>query len=264
MRPQNSGLLVGLVIQARTIRGLMLRDIMMRYGRDNIGFIWVILEPMILTAGVMTIWSLTMGSIKGDVKLVEFVLTGYMPLTLWRHITNNSVTLFRRSVPLLYHRSISLFDITFSRYFLEFIATSAAFLAVWAPLNAAGAVAGIARVDLLLLGWFMMGWLAIACGLILAVVTELSETSERFVQPIQYLSIPISGAFAMVDWLPHWAQSAILLNPMVHCYEVFREGYFGSAMTAHYSLPYFSACAFVLTFVGILGVRWVRSRVQLN
>lgn len=264
MRLRNSSLFQGFAIQVQAIRALMLRDIMMRYGRDNIGFAWVILEPMILTAGVMAIWSLTIGPVKSNVRMVEFVLTGYMPLTLWRHITNSSATLFRRSSPLLYHRTISLFDIAFSRYFLEFIATSAAFLAVWAPLNAAGIVSGVARLDLLLLGWFMMGWLAIACGLILAAVTEYSETSERFIQPIQYLSIPISGAFAMVDWLPHWAQSALLLNPMVHCYEVIRSGYFGSAVIAHYSFFYFSSCAFVLTYIGIASVRWIRPRVQLT
>jgi capsular polysaccharide transport system permease protein len=261
---QDSRLLRGAGIQVRTIRSLMLRDAMVRYGRDNIGFVWVILEPMILTAGVMAIWSLTIGSMKRDIKMVEFVLTGYMPLTLWRHMTNNSVTLFRRSSSLLYHRTISLFDITLSRYLLEFTATSAAFLVVWAPLYIAGVVAGVARLDELLLGWAMMGWLSAACGMILASVTENSETSERFVQPIQYLSIPISGAFAMVDWLPHWAQKALLWNPMVHCYEAVRGGYFGDSVVAHYSLPYFFACTSVLTFVGIACVRWIRPRVQLN
>lgn len=263
MHPHVSSLRKGVFIQARNIHALMLRDILARYGRDNIGFVWVILEPMILTAGVMIIWSATMGPLKGSLKLVELVLTGYMPLTLWRHITNSSVTLFRRSMPLLYHHSISLFDIIFARHFLEFIAASAAFLTVWGALNVAGIVAGIARLDLLILGWLMMGWLALAAGLILAAVTEYSETAERFVQPIQYLTIPISGAFAMVDWLPKWAQDAILWNPMVHCYEVFRAGFFGSGVVTHYSLAYFSACTFVLTFIGIAAVRWIRPRVQL-
>jgi capsular polysaccharide transport system permease protein len=56
----------------------------------------------------------------------------------------------------------------------------------------------------------------------------------------------------MVDWLPKWAQEAILLNPMVHCYEVFRAGYFGASVVAHYSFGYFSACTFVLTFTAFL------------
>lgn len=264
MRLLTSKLMRGARIQARIIRALMLRDVMMRYGRDNIGFVWIVLEPMILTAGVMTIWSYTMGTDKYGLKLIEFILTGYMPLTLWRHLTNSMLTLFRRSSPLLYHRQITLFDIISAKLALEFIGTSAAFVVVWGALYAVGLAGDIARLDLLILGWMMMAWLASSVGLILAAMTEWSETSERFVQPMQYLSIPISGAFAMVDWLPTWAQHLILLNPMVHCYEVFRAGYFGSAVVTHYYLLYFASCSFVLMFCGVNLVKYMRARVQLS
>jgi capsular polysaccharide transport system permease protein len=68
----------------------------------------------------------------------------------------------------------------------------------------------------------------------------------------------------MVDWLPKWGQEVILLNPMVHCFEVFRAGYFGSSVVTHYSYGYFSVCTFVLTFIGLICVRRIRSRVQLT
>ena len=171
--------LKGLVIQFRNIRALVLRDMMMQYGRDNIGFAWVILEPLLLTSGVMIIWSLTTGSHKHGINLVEFVLTGYMPLTLWRHITGRSVSIFRRSSPLLYHRSITLFDLLVSRGGLEFIGTSAALLVSWGTLYVAGLVGGIARFDLLLLGWAMMGFIAFNTGAIIAAVTERSATAAR-------------------------------------------------------------------------------------
>lgn len=237
---------------------------MLRYGRDNIGFVWVVLEPMILTAGVMLFWAITAGSTKLGVKVVEFVLTGYMPLTLWRHLSNSMVMLFRRSAPLLYHRQISVFDLVFAKVGLEFIGTSIAFLVVWGTLNVVGAVADIARLDILIIGWLMMAWLGTAGGLILAALTERSETSERFIQPFQYLSIPISGAFTLVDWLPTWGQKAILYNPMVHCYEVFRAGYFGPSVVTHYSYSYFVMWAFALTFVGIVAVHKTRAHVQLS
>src|SRR5689334_14760682 len=90
-------LLLGFSIQRRNIHALILRDMMMRYGRDNIGFIWVVLEPMLLTAGVMALWSILYPGGKYGITVIEFVLTGYMPLTLWRHLTNQNVTLLRRS-----------------------------------------------------------------------------------------------------------------------------------------------------------------------
>jgi len=256
--------LAGIAIQFRNIRALVLRDLMMRYGRNNIGFVWAILEPLLLTVGVMIVWSFTMGETRHGMKLVEIVLTGYMPLTLWRHMTNSSITIFRRSAPLFYHRAITPIDILVSRFSLEFIATSTAFLVVWGGLYTAGIVSAIARLDLLLIGWVMMAWLASGCGTIIAVVTERSETAERFIQPLQYVLIPISGVFFMVDWLPSWAQQAVLLNPMVHCYEVFRAGFFGEAVTTYYDFAYFSIWALGLSFVGALCMQRVRAWVRLQ
>lgn len=254
-------LLQGWRIQARTIRAITLRTVFVRYGRNNIGFVWTIIEPMILCLGVMFVWSL-MGAQKHGVTVAEVVFTGYMPLTLWRHMTNGGVRLFTSSRDLLFHRRITLFDILFGRIVLEFIGTSAALLAVWIVLNSFGVIQDIARLDLLLLGWLMMAFAAMAFCAVLATLTEYSETSERFVQPMQYLNIPLSGCFFFVDWLPPWAQTLILYHPLVHCYEAFRAGYFGDAITTYFSFPYFAACAFVMSFVGILGVHKARGLIE--
>jgi capsular polysaccharide transport system permease protein len=263
MRQLISRFLLGSFVQGRNIRALLLRDMMMRYGRDNIGFAWVVLEPMILTSGVMIIWSL-MGLDKHGVKAVELVLTGYMPLTLWRHLTNNVVKLFRNSAPLLYHRHVTALDILAARQGLEFLGTSSALLIVWFALYAAGVVQAPERPDLLLMSWLLMAWMGVASGAAIAAVTEVSDTAERFVQPLQYLNIPISGAFFLVDWLPDWGQKLVLYHPLVHCYESFRAGYFGDAVLTHYSFPYVAACALVMTFVGLQLVHRVRSKIQLN
>jgi capsular polysaccharide transport system permease protein len=254
----------GVAVQWRTIRALMIRDMMLRYGRDNIGFAWVILEPMILTAGVMVIWSLTHSGDTAGIKVVEFVLTGYMPLTLWRHLTNSMVCIFRRSAPLLYHRSVSLLDIVMSKACLEFLGTTLAFLAVWGPLDLLGIVSDVADWTMLILGWVMMGAIGLAAGLLIAALTEISESAERFVQPAQYLAIPLSGAFALTDWLPVWAQHLILFNPLVHCYEVFRAGYFGDTIVVHYSFAYYFGCTFCILFAGVFVVAQLRGKIRLS
>ncbi len=253
----------GGTIQMRTIRALLVRDMIMRYGRGNIGFAWVVLEPMILTVGVMFIWS-TMGTRKEGIGIVELVLTGYMPLTLWRHLTGPVINMFRQNAPLLFHRRITLLDLVCARQILEIAATSAALVIVYVALLVTGFIEGLQKLDMILAGWLMMAWIGTAFGMLLAVTTELSETAERFVQPLQYLNIPVSGAFFLVDWLPPWAQTLILYHPLVHCYEVFRAGYFGDAIIAHYSIPYFLACAFAFSFAGLLAIQYVRSRIRLN
>lgn len=265
--PQHTNSLVaGFRIQLRNIKSLMLRDMVMRNGRENIGFAWVLLEPMILTAGVMMVWSVAAvgGKGKEGINVIEMVLTGYMPLTLWRHMTNPAVGLFTRSVPLLYHRSITPFDILMGKLALEFIGTSAAFAFVWSTLYLMGLVSPIANLGLLMLGWSMMGLLSLAGGAFLATLTERWEAAERFVQPSQYLMVPMSGCFFLVDWVPPWAQAILLLNPMVHCFEALRAGYFGASLTLHYDFGYFFACAFVLLFLGVLCVKGIRPWIRIS
>lgn len=250
-------------VQGRTIQALLVREMMMRYGRDNIGFAWVVLEPMILTVGVMFIWSV-MGHENQGVKVVEVVLTGYMPLTLWRHLTNAVIGMFRNSVGSLYHRQITLLDLVFARQGLEIIGTTAALLVVYTSLSIFGIIDGYHRLDLILLGWGMMAWIGFAFGALLACWTERWEVAERFVQPLQYLNIPISGCFFFVDWLPHWAQGAIQWHPLVHCYEVFRAGYFGEAIRTHYNLEYFATVTFIMTFLAFRSIQRIRPHVRIN
>ena len=48
-------LLRSVVIQGRVLGALVMREIITRYGRHNIGFMWVFVEPMMFTAGVMAV-----------------------------------------------------------------------------------------------------------------------------------------------------------------------------------------------------------------
>lgn len=250
-------------IQGRTIQALLVRDMMMRYGRDNIGFMWAILEPMILTVGVMFIWTI-LGQEKAGLKITEVLLTGYMPLTLWRHLTNTVIAMFRNSSGILYHRQVSLFDLLFARQALEIIGTTAALVVVYVVLLTLDLIDGFHRLDLILLGWLMMAWIGTVFGGLLACWTERHEVAERFIQPLQYLNIPICGCFFFVDWLPTWGQQIIMFHPLVHCFEVFRAGYFGDTIVTHYNLGYFLIYAFVFTFLSIRSVQRTRAVVRLN
>ncbi|MEA2741427.1 MAG: capsular polysaccharide transport system permease protein, partial [Acetobacteraceae bacterium] len=61
---------------------LIIRDLMTRFGRQHLGFVWTILEPMILCTGVMFVWSFIHDPLIHGMPVVELVFTGYMPLTL--------------------------------------------------------------------------------------------------------------------------------------------------------------------------------------
>jgi capsular polysaccharide transport system permease protein len=260
--PMMVGLAEALLIQIRSIKALLVRDMMMRFGREHLGFLWVVLEPMTLTVGVLFVWSLIRPSYEHGVRLVALVFTGYAPLTLWRHLTSTSL-LFRHSSAMLYHRNVTLLDIFVARQVLELCGSTLALVFIYSCLMALQLVEPVYDYGLVLGGWMMMALLSFGAGALIVIATELYDISERIVQPMQYLQLPLSGAFFLVDWLPTGAQRLILLNPLVHCYEMFRAGFFGPSQLTYYSTSYALSWASALSLLGILGICTLKRHMRI-
>jgi capsular polysaccharide transport system permease protein len=241
----------------------MIRELMMRFGRDNLGFLWVFIEPMLLCVGVMFLWSIIKSPFEHGLQLVPLVLTGYMPLTLWRHLTLSAgVRPFSRSAGLLYHRHVTLLDTFFTRIFLEFAGTTTAFVMVSAVLIVADLVDPPQDFGLVAGGWMLMALLSTGVALITAILTEYFEIAEKFIPVLQYLMLPLCGCFFMVDWLPSYAQHAIWYNPQVHCYEMIRDGFFGTLVTTLYSPWYPAVWGIGLFCLGIGFVERMRDYIH--
>ena len=45
-----------LAIQGRVINALLMREIITRYGRQNVGFLWLFIEPLLMTFFIVMMW----------------------------------------------------------------------------------------------------------------------------------------------------------------------------------------------------------------
>ncbi|MFB9948284.1 ABC transporter permease [Rhizobium puerariae] len=255
--------MVGLRIQARVLGALIMREVLARYGRENLGFLWLIVEPMILTGGVMAMWSLMKHESHGLV-IVAFALSGYMPLTLWRHVTSHSVSCLRQNLPLMYHRQIRLHDALIARALMEIGGITAALVITYVIVRLLGFIEPYRDLGLIFAGWMFTAWFAFAVGLIFAAASERFEFADKLVQPFQYLMLPVSGMFFMVAWLPGEARELALYVPLVHCFELFRAGIFGDTLKTYYDIGYlFKACLFT-TAAGLYFVNEARHHVKFE
>jgi capsular polysaccharide transport system permease protein len=105
----------------------MMREIYTRFGRDNIGFAWIIAEPAIFCLAIILLWSMIKHQGHADTPIVPFLLTGYMPLLLFRHMTGRLLRCMQANAALLYHRSITILTLYMARIGVELLGTSAAF-----------------------------------------------------------------------------------------------------------------------------------------
>jgi capsular polysaccharide transport system permease protein len=250
----------------RILWALLMREISTRYGRDNIGFLWVIVEHLVFAGGVGVLWSVVRPPSDHGIKVIPFVMTGYLPVILIRQTANFAVTGVKVNNELLYHRMISPLHLFITRIGVEFIGVSCAFVFVVSLLMVVGAMAPLKEFDDLMYiygGWFILSWMAFGFALIFGALSEIFEFVERIVQIASYVIVPISGSFYMVSWLPAWAQKYALGVPFVHCFEMIRRGFFGEFVKTYYDPLYAMAWAAGFTIVGLLLTAFVRDRVEV-
>lgn len=238
-------------IQRRVIWALVLREIMTRYGRHNIGFLWLFVEPMMFTVGVTAIWTATKSVHGSDLPIVAFAVTGYSSVLLWRNMPGRCIGALGPNLPLLYHRNVRPIDIYASRLLLEVAGATMSFVFLVLFFAFCGWLEMPEDVLQIVGGWLMLAWFGFGLALFFGALSEESETVEKIWHPLSYLLFPLSGAAFMVDALPEAAQDFVLWLPMVHGVEYLREGYFGSNMTAHYDLAYMAMVNLGLTVLGL-------------
>lgn len=254
--------IAGLRVQVRVVGALMLRDALSRYGHGSLGFFWVVGEPLLLTTGIMVLWSLAHMTHGSDVGIIPFALTGYSFITLWRHIVAKSVRVMTQSAALRYHRQVKFLDVMVARALLETVGIFAAFTVAFVPLWLVGACPGL-RDPLALVGGFALtAWFSFGFGMVLAGLSELRESVHHFVAPVMYISLPLTGVFTMVDWLPPRAQAFMLWSPLVNGSEMFRSGLFPADIQTHWSAGYLVVCCVLVSSVGLPLCRLAERRVE--
>jgi len=254
-----------LKVQSRVMHALMLRELITRFGRDNLGVLWLVGEPMMFTLGVATLWSaagLAHGGI--GIPIVAFAVTGYSSVLMWRNAALHCTDGIGANKPLLFHRSVQVIDVLLTRIALEVAGATASFITLSLVFIYFGWMPAPEDLFLVIQGWLMLAWFGASLALMIGGGTALSPLVQRFWHPVSYLLFPLSGAAFMVDWLPTKFQQLVLLLPMVHGVEALRHGYFGNVVTAHFDLAYMAACCLIQTFVGMYLVRESSRRMEFT
>ena len=247
--------------QWRVVGALLIREIYTRFGREGLGFGWILLEPLIFAIPVLLVWSVVRNPYDHGVPLVPFLWSGYLPLLLFRHVGARMLLFVRVNAGLLYHRQVTIFDIFLARCLLEIASNLAAVVASFALFYSIGWVDLPRDLPMFYLGYLYMIWWAAAIGLIMGGLSERTEWAEKIWQPFSYLYIFFSGFFIMAAWLPEEIRRWALLQPYFQAYELIRGGMFGNAVKTYGDPAYTSLVLAVLTFIGLLLMRESRKYV---
>ncbi len=246
------------------VRALMLRELITRYGREGLGFLWVIGEPLVFCLGVVLMWNLIRPEYEHGIRLGPMVMTGYMALLLLRHQISFSLAALQANTGLLHHRSIAVLHLYAARNALEFLGTTAAFMVVYLLLGFLGEVSPPHDWSLVIVGWLLLGFMGVGLALIFSGLALRYTVMERIVPLLTYAMIPMSGAFFMASWVPPVWRDTYLLIPLPHAVEMIRAGVFGPFVETHFDGLYALTWGLVLNFVGLLLIAGARDRIEME
>ncbi|MBO9579613.1 MAG: ABC transporter permease [Sphingobium sp.] len=257
----------GFDAQCHVVGGMIIRELHTRYGRDNIGYLWMLAEPMLL-AGAVSL--LHFGGDRGgshygsDLRVIPFSLTGYCVFIIFRSIVSRAETTLESNKALLFHKTVSIFDMLLARTLLEFLSTVTALALLLSGAVAVGLADPPARPLLLLAGIVLLTWLSFAVSMSICAATHFSKAVAKLIHPAVYILMPLSGAFFALSWIPEPYRSWIAWLPIVQIFEMVHSGQFESIEQPIYDPLYIIAWCLGLTVLGLLSLRVLRRHVHLS
>ncbi|AME22900.1 ABC transporter permease [Burkholderia sp. PAMC 26561] len=256
-------LIHSLGIQARVVHALIMREIITRYGRHNIGFAWLFAEPMLFTLGIIILWSVYReGGSTAHINIISYALTGYSTVLNWRNGIGRCTLAIEPNASLLFHRNVRVIDLFIARLILEIGGVTLSSVILLVIMIAVGLIPPPVNSLNMILGWVLLSWYTSAMGILIGSLTLYSDLVDRIWHPIAYFQLPISGAFIMASYLPPNLRTVVMLFPVPHCVELLRYGYYGDKITPIYNVAYVCACCLILTWLALLAVRGASKRVE--
>ncbi len=254
-----------LKIQLRVIYALMMREIITRYGRENIGFLWLFVEPIILIVGVTFIWSYIVHREAHGFPVATFIYTGWISNKLWLTTSSRVMAGLQANLPLLYHRNIKPIDIFLSRILLEITAMTGVFMLLGFVFVMSHVIEPPHSYFHIVLGWYLMCWLALGFSFFVASLNTLTnDIVQKVWGPVSLGLFIGSGTFFLVEWLPPEIRPYALLLPSVHNLEMIRYGFFGNQMHPYYDISYSTSFNLFLTFIGLVMFRLATEKVRVE
>lgn len=254
-----------LLINRVVIRALILRELQSRYGRYNIGFLWLVAEPLMLASIVTLLHAVqhTKSAGSSSFEPYAFTVTGYCFLMIFRSNFGRAPGALNSAMPLMYHSQITPVDVMLARATTDTLGA----LSAYTLLMGVGILLGLAEWPVRPLYTFLAiaefaVW-SFGLALVVAAYSHKFHALHNFVPPVNYFSLPLSGAFFTMSFLPVGIRDYMTWNPMTGMFETARFGQFETASPDYMFHGYVIAHCAVSLYWGLLAINRARHDIHV-
>jgi capsular polysaccharide transport system permease protein len=254
----------GSLTQLQVVYALLLRETKTRFGANQLGYVWALLEPALWIGMFAGFYKVFGRMAPPGMSVVAFLTTGIVPFSLFRDTAQRCMSAIDANKGLLFYPQVRPLDLVVARGILE----AATHLLVMACFMGGLAVyEGFPRINSILevlAGLGLASALGASLGLVCCGLSVYSPTVERLFPSFVRLAFWLSALFHTVETLPAPVRNVLLFNPVTHAIELVRDGWFPGYGARHVEPGYVLLWVLVFAFFGLSLERTARRRLEVS
>jgi capsular polysaccharide transport system permease protein len=208
------------------IGALASRERMTRFSGGAFGYLWAFVTPVAWIALVVIMFWILGRAPPIAVGAEIFVATGILPYALFRQTITSMMRALIANRSMTYLQPVMAQDILLSAAVLELANLILTSLVIFGAILLIFDTSTPANL-LLVYGAMATAWaLGVGMGALFGAIGQASDSFYRAIPLVLRPLFWISGIFFTATELPESAQALFRWNPLLHCIEALREGFF--------------------------------------
>lgn len=238
--------------KANIIAALVMRDIRTRYGRNRLGFLWALFEPMAHIAILAVVFIVTMRTNPplGSNYLL-FYLTGVAPYLLFNHISSAGGHGISGGRNLMQLPGITPTDIVVAKAVVELFVTALVLIIFGLGFVAAGIPGLPANPGPVFAALGMAFAMGIGTAGIYATLFEFGKLVDMVFKALFRAMYMTSGIFFLPATVPEGWRAILNWNPFVHVIDLARTGYYPFYDSGFADVPYALVASLFILVTGL-------------
>lgn len=253
-----------LVTHLRVLHALLLREMITRYGRSSLGYVWALLEPVGVIALLTALFMQIAHAPPYGQSFALFYASGYIAFHWVMDISSVSARSVHVNRPLLAFPNVSALDTLIARFILQGLTGLGVAAVIFSAIFIAFEDRIIFNPGPLMQAFVLALLLALGVGILNCWAFAVSKGWEIAWGILSRPLLLISCVFYSFDALPNAAREVLWYNPVIHITGLLRSGIYPTYNPAYISGEYTLGVSLCLICAGLLSMRAVRARLAFG